>query len=126
MAVDEVLADNRPNFTSERYPELLAQRAIKQRRTQPYWPQTNGEAEPFIRTFADELLYARMFQSASDCRVRLARSGRDYSCHRHHAAVGGSSASRAHNLTRTGMRVTALGGAAPTGLSHPPPIVDRR
>ena len=43
MAVDEVLTDNGPNFTSAKFADLLAERAIKHRRTQPYRPQTNGK-----------------------------------------------------------------------------------
>ena len=34
-------------------------------------------------------------------RVRLQRWVHSYNCHRHHTAVGGPPASRAHNLTRT-------------------------
>ena len=36
MAVDEVLTDNGLNFTSDKFAELLAERAIKHRRTRPY------------------------------------------------------------------------------------------
>ena len=101
LAVDEVLTDNGPNFTSDAFAELLAERAIKHRRTQPYRPQTNGKAERFNRTLADEFLYARVFKSESDRRVRLQRWVHGYNCHRHHTAVGGPPASRAHNLMRT-------------------------
>ena len=101
MAVDEVLTDNGPNFTSNKFAELLAQRRITHRRTRPYRPQTNGKAERFNRTLADEFLYNYRFRSQTDRRVRLRRWDHDYSCHRHHTAVGGPPASRAHNLTRT-------------------------
>ena len=101
LAVDEVLTDNGANFTSTKFAELLAERRIKHRRTQPYRPQTNGKAERFNRTLADEFLYARKFKSETDRRVRLQRWVHDYNCHRHHTAVGGPPASRAHNLTRT-------------------------
>ena len=50
MPVDEVLADNGPNFVSDAFAELLAQRRILHRRTRPYRPQTNGKAERFNRT----------------------------------------------------------------------------
>ena len=104
MAVDEVLTDNGPNFTSTKFAELLAERRIKHRSTQPYRPQTNGKAERFNRTLADEFLYARKFKSETDHRVRLARWVHDYNCHRHHTAVGGRPASRAHNLMRSDSR----------------------
>ena len=101
MPVDEVLTDNGPNFVSDAFAEVLAERAIRHLRTRPYRPQTNGKAERFNRTLADEFLYNFRFRSESERRIRLKRWVRDYNCHRHHTAVGGPPASRAHNLTRT-------------------------
>ena len=101
MAVDEVLTDNGPNFVSDAFAEVLAQRRILHRRTRPYRPQTNGKAERFNRTLADEFLYNLRFRSESERRIRLRRWVHDYNCHRHHTAVGGPPASRANNLTRT-------------------------
>ena len=115
-AVDEILTDNGPNSCSTKFAELLAERAIKHRRTQPYRPQTNGKAERFNRTLADEFLYARVFKSESDRRIRLARWAHDYNCHPHHIAIGGPPATRAHNLTRTDMRVRVRGVAARSRL----------
>ena len=100
-AVDEVLTDNGPNFVSDAFAEALAQRRIVHRRTRPYRPQTNTKAERFNRILADEFLYPRRFRSESERRIRLRRWVHDYNCHRHHTAVGGPPASRAHNLTRT-------------------------
>ncbi|WP_419856368.1 integrase core domain-containing protein [Candidatus Poriferisodalis sp.] len=80
---------------------MLAERAITHRRTQPYRSQTNGKAERFNRTIVDKFLCARVFQSETDRRVRLARWIHDYNCHRLHTAIGGPAPSRAHNLTRT-------------------------
>jgi transposase InsO family protein len=76
-------------------------RQIKHRFTRAYRPQTNGKAERFNRTMADEFLYARRFRSEPDRRRRLDRWVHDYNCHRYHTAVGGPPASRAHNLTGT-------------------------
>ena len=101
MAVDEVLTDNGPNFVSDAFAELLAERRILHRRTRPYRPQTNGKAERFNRTLADEFLYNYKFRSENERRIRLKRWIHNYNCHRHHTAVGGPPASRAHNLTRT-------------------------
>ena len=101
MPVDEVLTDNGPNFCSDAFADLLAERAIRHRRTRPYRPQTNGKAERFNRTLADEFLYNFRFRSESERRIRLKRWVHDYNCHRHHTAVGGPPASRANNLTRT-------------------------
>ena len=101
MPIDEVMTDNGANFCSGAFAAVLAQRAIRHLRTRPYRPQTNGKAERFNRTLADEFLYARRFRSETDRRTRLKRWIHDYNCHRHHTAVGGPPASRANNLTRT-------------------------
>ena len=101
MAVDEVLTDNGPNFVSDAFADLLAERRILHRRTRPYRPQTNGKAERFNRTLADEFLHNYKFRSENERRNRLKRWIHDYNCHRHHTAVGGPPASRANNLTRT-------------------------
>ena len=96
MAVDEVMTDNGPNFVSDAFAEVLAERAIRHLRTRPYRPQTNGKAERFNRTLADEFLYNFRFRSESERRIRLKRWIHDYNCHRHHTAVGGPPASRAN------------------------------
>ena len=96
-----MLTNNGPNFVSDAFAEVLAERAIRHLRTRPYRPQTNGKAERFNRTLADELLYNFRFRSESERRIRLKRWVHDYNCHRHHTAVAGPPASRANNLTRT-------------------------
>ncbi len=101
MPIDEVLTDNGPNFVSNQFAQLLAERRIKHHRTRPYRPQTNGKAERFNRTLADEFLYAHIFRSEPERRRRLQRPIHNYNCHRYHEAIGDTPASRAHNLTRT-------------------------
>ena len=71
MPVDEVLTDNGPNCVSDAFAELLAQRRIRHLRTRPYRPQTNGKAERFNRTLADEFLYNYKFRSDNERRIRL-------------------------------------------------------
>ena len=101
MPIDEVLTDNGANFVSDAFTDQLAERRIVHRRTRPYRPQTNGKAERFNRTLANEFLHNFKFRSESERRIRLKRWVHDYNCPRHHTAVGGPPASRAHNLTRT-------------------------
>ena len=73
MAVDEVMTDNGPNYVSDAFAEVLAERAIRHLRTRPYRPQTNGKAERFNRTLGDEFLYNFRFRSESERRIRLKR-----------------------------------------------------
>ena len=99
---------NGPNFVSDAFADQLAERRIVHRRTRPYRPQTNGKAERFNRTLADEFLYNFKFRSESERRIRLKRWVHDYNCHRHHTAVGGPPASCANNLTRTDIWVAPM------------------
>ena len=73
MPIDEILTDNGPNFVSDAFAEVPAERRIMHRRTRPYRPQTNGKAERFNRTLADEFLYNFRFRSESERRIRLKR-----------------------------------------------------
>ena len=106
-----------PNFVSDAFAELLAERRILHRRTRPYRPQTNGKAERFNRTLAAEFIYNYKFRSENERRLRLKRYIHDYNCHRHHTAVGGPPASRANNLTRTDTRAPS-GHKADRGRSR--------
>ena len=99
MTIDEVLTDNGPNFRSRVFAEVLAERAIRHRRTRPYRPQTNGKVERFNRTMADEFLYARIFRSENERRRRLDHWIHIYNCHRSHTAIGGPPSSRVDNVS---------------------------
>ena len=101
ITVERVMTDNGSCYRSHAFAAACEALGAKHRRTRPYRPQTNGKAERFNRTLADEFLYARRFRSESDRRRRLDRWVHDYNCHRHHTAIGGVPASRAHNLTGT-------------------------
>ena len=98
VAIDEIITDNGPNFRSKKFADQLADHAIPHIFTRPYRPQTNGKAERFNRTLADEFLYSYKFRSEPDRRRRLDRWTHDYNLHRHHTAIGGTPSSRVHNL----------------------------
>ncbi len=98
VAVDEVISDNGANFRSRKFAAQLASRAIAHTFTRPYRPQTNGKAERFNRTLADEFLYNCKFRSEPDRRRRLQTWVHHYNLHRHHTAINGTPASRVHNL----------------------------
>ena len=71
VAIDEVISDNGPNFRSKKFAAQLAARSIDHNFTRPYRPQTNGKAERFNRTLADEFLYNHKFRSEPDRQRRL-------------------------------------------------------
>jgi len=98
VAVDEVISDNGPNFRSKAFADQLAARAIAHTFCRPYRPQTNGKAERFNRTLADEFLYSYKFKSEPDRRRRLQTWIHHYNLHRHHTAIDGTPSSRVHNL----------------------------
>ena len=98
IATDEVISDNGANFRSKKFAAQLARRAIAHTFCRPYRPQTNGKAERFNRTLADEFLYAYKFRSEPDRRRRLQTWIHHYNLHRHHTAINGTPASRVHNL----------------------------
>ena len=102
MAVDEVMTENGPNFVSDAFAELLAERRIRAPSAPgrigpiPTPKQSASTApSPTSSSTTDE------FRSENERRIRLKRWVHDYNCHRHHTAVGGPPASRANNLTRT-------------------------
>ena len=114
MRVDEILTDNGPNFVSDAFAEVLDERRIVHLRTRPYRPQTNGKAERFNRTLADEFLYNYRFRSESERRIRLKRWDHDYNCHRHHTAP--PSATRPHHVHTTSRELTTR--EEPSWLAH--------
>ncbi len=85
MAVDEVMSDNGSNFRSRVFAEVLAERAIKHRRTRPYRPQSNRK-------------WSGSTAQRTNGRRRLDRWVHDYKHHRNHTAGGGPPASRVHNV----------------------------
>jgi transposase InsO family protein len=98
VAVDEVIADNGANSRSKKFVAQFASRANSHIFTRPYRPQTDGKAERFNRTLADEFFYAYKFRSEPDRRRRLQIWIHHYHLHRHHSTIDGTPASRAHNL----------------------------
>ncbi len=99
VAVDAVMTDNGPNFTSDVFAAALAENRTVHLRTRPYRPQTNGKTERFNRTLAEEFLYNYQFRSEPDRRRRLQNWIHTYNLHRHHTAINNTPASRVNNLT---------------------------
>jgi len=98
IRIERILTDNGNGYRSKRWKKRCAQLGIKHSRTKPYHPATNGKAERFNRTLADEWAYARLWKSERSRRLGLDRFMHRYNHHRHHTAIGGPPISRVNNL----------------------------
>ena len=56
VSVERIMTDNGSAYKSFAFRDLLAEQAIRHKRTRPYTPRTNGKAERFIQTSLRELL----------------------------------------------------------------------
>jgi transposase InsO family protein len=61
VRVERVLTDNAWCYRSAAFQQVLAHAGAVHRRTRPYRPQTNGNAERFNRTLATEWSYAQLY-----------------------------------------------------------------
>jgi transposase InsO family protein len=91
VQVERVLTDNGWCYRSVAFQQVLAQAGAGHRRTRPYRPQTNGKAERFNRTLANEWSYARLYTSNQARLAALADWLHHYNCHRPHTALDGRS-----------------------------------
>jgi transposase InsO family protein len=88
IAVERVLTDNGSCYRGRPFAEGAIALGISQRFTRPYRPQTNGNAERFIRTLLNEWAYARAY-GRSGWRTRaLPHYLSFYNTERRHSALG--------------------------------------
>ena len=88
--IERVLTDNAMAYRHGRaWQQALADLGAGQRFTRPYRPQTNGKAERFNRTLADEWAYQRPFTSTADRAAALPAWLHTYNHHRGHTALDG-------------------------------------
>jgi transposase InsO family protein len=98
ITVRKVLTDNGACYRSLDFRAALG--GITHCRTRPYRPQTNGKAERFHRTLADEWAYAQLYTSDTQRCAAFTGWLHTYNCHRGHTALGGKPpASRVPNLS---------------------------
>lgn len=87
VEVERVMTDNARNYvTSRLFQEALG--VIRHVRIRPYRPQTNGKAERFNRTLADEWAYERAYASNEERTRTLQDFLIDYNYERTHSAIG--------------------------------------
>lgn len=98
ITINRILTDNGNGYRSKAWARRCAELGIRHTRTRPYRPATNGKAERFNRTLADEWAYARLWKTEQSRARALDRFLHRYNHHRHHTAIGGPPASRVTNL----------------------------
>ncbi len=91
VRVERVLTDRGAAYTSKLFRATAAQLKIRPKTTRPYRPQTNGKAERFNRTLADEWAYARIYRTNAARLDELPRWLYRYNARRPHTALGGLS-----------------------------------
>jgi transposase InsO family protein len=89
-AIERVMTDNALAYRRGRaWHQALAELGAQARFTRPYRPQTNGKAERFNRTMADEWIYSRPFTNGQDRADALPIWLHAYNHHRGHTALAG-------------------------------------
>ena len=87
ITIERVMTDNGACYRSKRFAKLLRRLGIKQIRTKPYTPRTNGKAERFIQTALREWAYARSYESSEHRAKHLPIWLHHYNWHRQHASL---------------------------------------
>lgn len=87
VEVEGVMTDNALNYVrSEAFQRALG--SSRHLTTRPYRPQTNGKAERFNRTLADEWAYDRPYNSNAERTAALKDFLIDYNYERTHSGIG--------------------------------------
>jgi len=90
VTVQEVMTDNALCYRRSRaFQGALTERSIRHIRTRPFRPQTNGKAERFNRTLAEEWAYKRIYTTNQQRLDQLTRWLNTYNQWRPHGGLGG-------------------------------------
>ncbi|GAA0540997.1 IS481 family transposase [Paractinoplanes ferrugineus] len=88
--IERVMTDNALAYRrGHAWHQALTDLGAQPRFTRRYRPQTNGKAERFNRTMADEWIYSRPFTNGQDRADALPGWLHTYNYHRAHTALGG-------------------------------------
>lgn len=89
-AIERIMTDNALAYRrGHAWRDALAELGAQPRFTRHYRPQTNGKAERFNRTMADEWIYSRPFTNSQDRADALPGWLHTYNHHRGHTALAG-------------------------------------
>jgi transposase InsO family protein len=89
IAIERVMTDNGSCYVARRFRQALRRRGIRQIRTRPYRPQTNGKAERFIQTMLRGWAYARPYGTSNQRTRALPKWLRYYNEQRPHRGLAG-------------------------------------
>jgi len=87
IAVERVMTDNGPCYTSKAFQAACRKLGLKHVRTRPYTPRTNGKAERFIQTALREWAYAKAYPTSRHRADELAPWIHQYNWHRPHGGI---------------------------------------
>ena len=88
IRVRGLLTDNGNGYRSHACRAVVEANRLRHRFTRPYRPQTNGKAERFIRTLAQEWAYAQAYRHSTFRTAQLPRYLHFYNTERRHSALG--------------------------------------
>jgi len=88
VRIERVMTDNGSCYRSKAFARTCKMLGLKQIRTKPYTPKTNGKAERFIQTSLREWAYGRAYNSSDERAAELPRWLHRYNWHRPHASIG--------------------------------------
>jgi transposase InsO family protein len=103
IRVRRLMTDNAFAYRSHVFTALCQRHGVRQLRTRPYTPRTNGKAERFIQTLLREWAYRRPYASSAIRTRALGGWLHYYNWHRRHSSLHGEppvSRLRAGNLVR--------------------------
>ncbi len=89
IRIERVMTDNGSCYVARRFRQALKRHGIRQVRTRPYHPETNGKAERFIQTMLGGWAYARIYQTSNQRTRSLPKWLRYYNQQRPHRGLNG-------------------------------------
>jgi transposase InsO family protein len=102
VRIERVMTDNGSAYKAHAHAAACRELGIRQIRIRPNRPQTNGKAERFIRTLANEWAYGRIYGSSSERTAALPLWLDHYNFRRPHGALGHRApATRVKDLLRS-------------------------
>jgi transposase InsO family protein len=88
VRVTAVMSDNGSAYVAHAYRRALSELGLRHLRIRPYRPRTNGKAERFIQTLANEWAYERIYGSSPERTAALPLFLERYNFRRPHGSLG--------------------------------------